>query len=178
MGKVVERDPFKFPKRVIGITMDITEKVLINQRITESEAKYKSIFEHLNDAYCRFDFKGQFLEVNKNLSQMLETDESELLNNNLKQFFQNKTLRFLYRKLKSIIHSESFNFETEITNQAGKEIPISISARLITQQGNGIIQALIRDVTERRIGEKTLLEEKQRFKVLVEHSPNVHYAVW
>ena len=56
VGKVIERDAFKKAKRIIGITIDITEKILTDHKIHESEEKFKSIFEHLNDAYCRFDF--------------------------------------------------------------------------------------------------------------------------
>lgn len=173
VGKVIERDVYKKPKRVTGITIDITEKVLISNKIHESEEKFKSIFDHLNDAYCRFDFSGQLLEVNKNLCQMIGVDEVLLKKSNLKLFFHNKMLKLLNRRLTSIIENESVNFETMVFTQKGKELPISISARLITKNGNGVIQALIRDITERKAYEKALLDEKHRFKALVEHSPNV-----
>lgn len=172
VGKVIERDAFQKPVRIIGISMDISEKIAVQNKIKKSEAKYKSIFEHLNDAFCRFDFQGYILEVNSNLCQMLGLDEEALIGSNLKIFFHNNLFKYLYRRLTSIIENKSLHFETEIITLQGQEIPVNISARLITQQGKGIIQALIRDITERRNSEKALLEEKQRFKILVEHSPN------
>lgn len=173
VGKVIERDAYKNPKRITGITIDITEKIHISKKVNESEEKFRSIFEHLNDAFCRFDFSGQLLEVNRNLCLMLDVEETILERSNLKFFFSNKILKFLYRRLALIIKNESINFETVIITQKGLQLPVSISARLITKSGNGIIQALIRDITERKEYEKALLEEKHRFKALIEHSPNV-----
>jgi PAS domain S-box-containing protein len=172
-GRVIERDSDNTPKRIIGISIDITEKVLARQRIYESEEKYKSIFEHLNDAFCSFDFSGQILEINKNLCDLIGVKSEELRNNNINLYVGNKNLKYLHRRLTYILEKKSINFETEIITPKRRVIPISISARLITTAENGIIQALIRDITERKSQEKALLDEKQKFKALLEHSPNV-----
>jgi two-component system CheB/CheR fusion protein len=97
----------------------------------------------------------------------------ELINSNINLFFSNQTLKFLHRQLNRILEKKSVNFETEIITPKRKILPVSISARLITTSGKGIIQALIRDITDRRNHEKDLFDEKQKFKALLEHSPNV-----
>lgn len=172
-GRVIERDINKKPIRIGGITVDITERVISQQRIVESENKYKSIFEHLNDAFCRFTFRGDILEVNKNLCDMLGVKASEILNANVKLFFNNKHIKYLHRSLSKIIENNSISFETEIITPKRKVLPINISARLITSAGEGEIQALIRDIAERKNYEKALFEEKQKLKALIEHSPNM-----
>ena len=172
-GRVIERDDNHKPLRINGISIDITERILTQQKIQESEEKYKSIFHHLNDAFCRFNFSGQILEVNKNLCDLINIKPNDLVGSNVKLFFNNQTIKFLHRRLTRIIESKSINFETEIITPRHKFLPISISARLITASGDGEIQALIRDVTDRKEYEKALLDEKQKFKALIEHSPNV-----
>ncbi len=172
-GRVIERDAYKKPRRIIGISIDINEKVLSRQRIHESEEKYKSIFEHLNDAFCRFDFSGKIMEVNRNLCDLIGVKPEELINSNINLFFSNQTLKFLHRRLNRILEKKSVSFENEIITPKRKILPVSISARLITTSENGIIQALIRDITDRRNHEKDIFDEKQKFKALLEHSPNV-----
>lgn len=172
-GRVVERDAYKRPIRIEGTSIDITERVIAQQKAQEIEGKYKSIFLHLNDAFCRFNFSGQILEVNKNLCDLINIKPTELVGSNIKLFFKNNTIKFLHRKLTKIIENHSFSFEAEIITPRHKLLPISISARLITMNGDGEIQALIRDITDRKAYEKALLDEKQKFKALIEHSPNV-----
>ncbi len=173
IGKIIERSGLKKPIRIIGITINISEKVISNQKINQSEEKYQSIFEHLNDAFCRFTFSGQILEVNKNLCQLLGIKETELINSNIKHFFNNTTIKYLYRRLSKIIDQKSTTFETEIVVSKRKILPINISARLITISGDGVIQALIHDISELKAYEKALLDEKLKFKALLEHSPNI-----
>lgn len=172
-GRIIERDVYKKPIRIGGITIDITERIMSQQRIRESEEKFKSIFEHLNDAFCRFTFAGQIIEVNKNLCDLLGIKSQELLNSNIKLFFNNKNIKYLHRNLANLIEHEYINIETEIITPKRKILPICISARLITSAGEGQIQALIRDIAERKNYEKALYDEKQKFKALIEHSPNV-----
>jgi PAS domain S-box-containing protein len=172
-GHIIECDSKNKPLRLEGISVEITEKIIYKERIRESEEKYKSILDHLNDSFCRFDFTGQILEVNKNLCDLLHIKYNDLIHNNVKFFFNNKALKYLHRRLVRIIEDKSVSFEAEIITPHRKSLPISISARLITTDGNGEIQALIRDIAERKISERALLDEKQKFKALIEHSPNV-----
>ncbi len=173
IGKIIERTGLKEPTRIIGISIDISEKVITNEKINQSEEKYRSIFEHLNDSFCRFTLSGQIIEVNKNLCHLLGLKEKDLINNNIQHFFDNKTIKFLHRRLAKILEHKSITFETEVLISKRKVLPISISARLITSAGEGIIQALIRDISELKAYEKALFDEKQKFKALLEHSPNI-----
>jgi PAS domain S-box-containing protein len=172
-GRVIERDAYKKAKRIIGITTDITEKVESQKKIKESEERYRSIFNHLNDGFCRFDFKGNILEVNQNICDLLGIKEDALIHSNVALFFNNNTLKYLGKHLTNIIENNSLNFETTLFTSKRKTIPVHISARLITASGNGIIQALIRDITERKSNEKALVEEKNKLNIILEHSPYI-----
>jgi PAS domain S-box-containing protein len=172
-GKVIERDAYKKPKRISGITIDITEKVMGRQLVAESEEKYRSIFNHLNDGFCRFDFKGNILEINQILCDILGLKEKDVLNTNIKLFFHNSDIKYLYRQLRKLINQQSLNFETTIVTGKKKELQVNISAKLITTADEGIIQALIRDITIRKKYEKEIVEERNKLNALIEHSPNV-----
>jgi PAS domain S-box-containing protein len=172
-GRVIERDAYKKAKRIIGITTDITEKVESQKKIKESEERYRSIFNHLNDGFCRFDFKGTILEANQNLCDLLELKDCELINTNVSLFFENNIVKYLSRHLSRIIENNAVNFETEIITNKRKNIPVQVSARLITASGNGVIQALIRDINERKNHEKAIIEEKNKLNIILEHSPYI-----
>jgi two-component system CheB/CheR fusion protein len=171
-GQIIKRAPDGAPLELIGTFTDITERMAFQKLLFESQEKYKSIFEHLNDAYCRFDFSGKIIEINKNLCDLLGVKYNELIDSNVKLFFPNHAIKYLHRRLSRIIDNQSVNFEIEIVTPKRKALPISVSARLITSKNNGIIQALIRDVTERRQYEKAILDEKMKLNAIIEHSPN------
>jgi PAS domain S-box-containing protein len=172
-GNVIEWDNKRKPLKFIGILYDINDKRVSRELLQESEERYKSIFEHLNDAFCRFNFNGTILDVNKNLCDLIGIKAKDLNSSNIKLFFSNKTIKFLHRRLSNILENKSISFETEIVTPNKKVLPVSISARLITASGDGVVQALIRDITERKTYEKAILEEKQTFKALIENSPNL-----
>lgn len=172
-GKVIERDAFKKPKIISGITIDITEKVMGRQMIIESEEKFRSIFNHLNDGFCRFNFKGTLLEVNHILCDLVGLKEKDITYSNIKFFFNNSDIKYLYRQLKRLLNEQSLNFETTIITSKKKELAVHISAKLITSAGDGIVQALVRDITIQKNFEKEIIEEKNKLNALIEHSPNV-----
>src|SRR5271166_202617 len=144
LGTVIQRDELSYARHVKICTIDVTAKVLANRE--KSDEKYRSIFDHLNDAFCEFDFYGNILDFNQNLCNLLEVSESELKETNLQLFFSDKTVKYLYKDLTNIVTNEKVNFETTIVSKRNNLIPVSVNSRLITVAGNGVVQALIRDI--------------------------------
>ncbi|WLR53673.1 EAL domain-containing protein [Mesobacillus subterraneus] len=51
-------------KYVVAVTRDITEKVKENNRLIDSEQRYRSLIDHNLDAVFSIDLKGKILDVN------------------------------------------------------------------------------------------------------------------
>ena len=71
-GKVVEIDEKGNPIRLVGTHIDVEERKLAEQKVQESEKKYRALFESAGDAIYIHDMEGRFLEVNHLVSERLK----------------------------------------------------------------------------------------------------------
>lgn len=83
-GQVVERDPQGNALRAIGTHFDITERKLSEQRLIESERRFRSLFEHLPIAYQSLDIEGRWLDANQKLAELFGyTNPEDMLGKNI-----------------------------------------------------------------------------------------------
>ena len=58
------RDRSGVPTAVMGVTRDISERKKAENKIAESEKKYRNLFENGSDLLCIHDLDGNLLETN------------------------------------------------------------------------------------------------------------------
>ncbi len=89
IGSIVKKDSEGKPLKVTGLVIDITERKLAEDLLTESELKYRSLIENSSDAIFCIDEKGQYQFVNHHFSSIFgKTPE----------YFNGKTIWDLYDK--------------------------------------------------------------------------------
>jgi PAS domain S-box-containing protein len=89
IGSIVKKDSEGKPLKVTGLVIDITERKLAEDLLTESELKYRSLIENSSDAIFCIDEKGQYQFVNHHFSSIFgKTPE----------YFDGKTIWDLYDK--------------------------------------------------------------------------------
>ena len=78
-----------FPLRITGTIQDITERHLSEDRLRESELRFRSLFEHLPIPYQSLDIEGNWLDANPMMAKLLGFDRPEdLLGLNFGDFWQ------------------------------------------------------------------------------------------
>ncbi|ACF14686.1 PAS/PAC sensor hybrid histidine kinase [Chloroherpeton thalassium ATCC 35110] len=152
------------PIYFLGSVVDITEKKAAEEEIRASEAKYKSLFEGINDAafvHPIDEERKNFIEVNETACKYLEYTREELLKLSPKdltpttdvtgaQFRGTREIRAILLKEKQIV------FEIELETKSGKRIPVEISTRVFHMGGVPFALSLARDITERKRTEQEL----------------------
>ncbi len=129
------------------------------QYLRESEEKYRSIFENLQDVYCEISPDGTIDEISPSIESISHYTREEILYSNLWNICTDKeTAEVLTKKLKK--QSGVTDYEFGLTDKDGRILFCSITARLhVDSNGNpSKIVGTIRDISERKHSE----EEKRR----------------
>ncbi|MCK5157468.1 MAG: PAS domain S-box protein, partial [Spirochaetales bacterium] len=69
-----------------GGTRDISQRKENEAALSKNEEKYRTIMNHVNDAFYAHDFKGKIIDVNVNSCNMLGYKKKELVGQNLSIF--------------------------------------------------------------------------------------------
>lgn len=165
----------KEPIGVFTLSNDVSDKVVAIKKVGESESKYRTLFESMDQGYCTVeiitDDKGdcidyRFIEINPTferhvgLSHTLGKKVSELVTN---------------------IESKWFDFYGGVA-KTGKPIRLEeesvalnkwfdVYAVRVGEEGDNKVGIFFTDVTERKRAERTLEESNERFKNLADESP-------
>jgi PAS domain S-box-containing protein len=78
-GKVVEWDAAGYPLRIVGTNVDITERKQVEQRLLESERKYRELVENANSIILRWNRQGEIIFINEFGLKFFGYSEEELL---------------------------------------------------------------------------------------------------
>lgn len=74
------------PVRTMGTIQDITRIVEADQKIRESEQKYREVLNAVEDCYLEVDLEGNFLFFNPSFCRLLGRSEKELMGRNYQEF--------------------------------------------------------------------------------------------
>ncbi|MBI4976313.1 MAG: PAS domain S-box protein [Spirochaetes bacterium] len=156
---------------VYASARDITDRITMESALGESEKRYRTIVENLNDAYIRHDFNGTINGCNEIAYRIHGYTEEEFIGRHLSEITSPKSALLVKQRLQELVERGSIEFDAEHIRKDGSVIPVSVSARVVTESGGGVIQSFVRDITERVAMEAALKESEQRFRSIFDESP-------
>lgn len=151
-----------------GLSRDITEKVQAEEQIRNSEKLYRSLFENSIDGM--FLMTDVFLDCNQAVCEMLQYEKNELLGltpADISPEFQpngKKSIDYANEKINEALNGNPQNFTWIHQRKDGKLIETEVSLKDVSISGDRLVQAIVRDVTERNKNERireALLEISQ-----------------
>ena len=140
---------------MVILIQNISENVKSEQALRESEAKYRSLFEHSTDAIFIATLDGDFIDVNHAFISLTGYTKSELIRSNAYILYADDIERKQYlkelKKEKSLI-----NKEIQVRRKDKSIIPctISISIQCNESTNQYTYQGLLRDISEQRKTDK------------------------
>ena len=126
--------------------------------------KYFTLFEQASDGVHTHDFEGNFLEVNSKLCDMLGYTREELMGLKVKDLNPSKDLTTAPFQFEQLRAGKTIVSEHEVYRKDGTILDVEINAKMIS---NGVLQAIVRDITDRKRTEKLLGAQKQSLEMLV-----------
>jgi len=170
------------PSKTASILVrDITKQKQAQESIRQAEHKYRNIFENATEAITQSTFDGQYLTANPAAARMLGYSSSqELISSSLdlnRQFYVKPKRR---EEFLSLIEKNGVvnDFESEIYRKDGEKIWITESSRAIRAENGTTLyyEGSATEITERKQAEKTLDEERNLLRTLIDIIPDRIYA--
>jgi PAS domain S-box-containing protein len=148
---------------VNGIVYDITECKQAEERLRESEQKYRSLFENANDAIFIADTKtGIILDANKQAEKLTGRPKDEIIGIHQSKLHPSHLAQHYKDKFcEHVQEGHIFDLEAEVIKKDRRVVPVLISASVISLGGKRVIQGIFRDITY----EKRILELKEEIEV-------------
>ena len=126
--------------------------------------RFPQVFENINDGIIIHDTEGHIFDVNSPLYRRLGYSKEEMLAMNLKDLVPPEFGQKVAERTLRLKKDGSAVFESADLRKDGLSMPVEVSARLFLENGNPLIQSVVRDITDRKTAEELIIstmEEKQ-----------------
>jgi PAS domain S-box-containing protein len=163
------------PDLVIVQTEDITEKRIAEEKLRESEKKYRSILENMQDGYFEVDLKGNYTFVNDYHCEFLGYSKDELIRMNYRDILEKRTINEVFNKFRQLYNEEITRaiFESKVLRNDGAIRIIDGTAYIkFDSRGKKVgFYGFTRDITDKIEAERKFLESEKKYRYLYENTP-------
>ena len=139
---------------------------MINE-IMYSENKFRTLLGNIDDAIFIAGYDSIIVDANDTALRKLGLTHEELLKLPSSGFFKQNTKFTLQDKINQVISSETLTFDCEMTNKSGADLPVEITLKLMKYFDKNLILIIAHDITDRKISEKLIHDEKERLLVTI-----------
>jgi PAS domain S-box-containing protein len=161
----------------VGIIEDITERKQAEQVLRQSEEKYRTILENIQEGYFEVDLAGNCTFFNDSLCQTLGYSREELMGMNNRQYTDKENAKKLFQAFNEVYRTgePTEGFDWQIIRKDGTKRFIEVSVSLQNNSSGQPIgfQGIARDITERKRAEEALHESEYKYKSLIENIPGI-----
>ncbi|MCA1961904.1 MAG: PAS domain S-box protein [Desulfomonile sp.] len=161
----------------MAMIQDVTERKLSEIALQESENRYRQLVERANDIIYRTDSNGCFTFVNPIAMRLSGYSEDELIGLSYLEVVhpdhRAEAARFYgIQFVKKLVNTY---YEVPLLTKGGQTVWVGqhVQLMLVDDTPAGF-QAIARDITDRKIAEQQLEQERLRFRALAEQAP---YAI-
>ena len=149
----------------------------LKKALIASEIRYRRLFESAKDGILILDAgTGMIVDVNPFLTNLLGYPKENFIQKTiweiglLKDIVQNKD-KFLELQQNEYVRYEDLPLETA----EGRKIHVEFVSNVYLVNNQKVIQCNIRDITERKLSEKTIFEAHKMLRTLIDNLPALIY---
>ena len=161
------------PRSMVTSFHDITGRIEAENKIRESEKKYRQLIEDSLEGVWVIDENAYTTLVNSSMAKLLGYEVEEMIGKNIFDFTLPEDLENTKNTLKRRKKGVKEEIEKRFIRKDGTEVVTRLSASPIFEGNNtykGAI-AFVSDITERKRTEKLLKESEEKYSHLFKSSP-------
>lgn len=163
-----------------GISRDISYRKEFQKKILESEEKFKSVFTYANDVMFIMD-NMKLVDVNKNAEIIFGFSRDEMIGltpADISPEFQSDGKSSLSKAqdyITNALNGEPQFFEWTHKTSSGIEFPSEVSLNSININNKIFVFAVVRDITFRKVLDKSLKEKEESLELALDGSELGYY---
>ena len=160
---------------VVAAVHDITARQRVEEALRESEERFRSAMEYSAIGMALVAPDGRFLDVNRSLCRIVGYAREELLATSFQAITHPDDLNADLDQVRRILEreSETYQMEKRYRHKNGDVVWVLLSVSLVWRSDGSprYFISQIEDITARRRAEEALRESEDRYRSLVEESP-------
>ena len=164
-----------------GISRDVTERKEMESLLRQSEERYRSIIEEMEDGYFEVDFTGTFTFVNPAQCRQLGYSYEELIGMGFQQYTDEENGRILYDMFVQVYETGQAitAHDLEVIRKDGSRACHEISGYLMydAEGRPSGFRGIARDVTERKEMEALLRQSEERYRSIISEMEDGYFEV-
>ncbi|MCB0190903.1 MAG: PAS domain S-box protein [Anaerolineae bacterium] len=161
------------------LRQEIEQRKQVKTELQKSEARYRAIIEDNTELISRFTLDGTLTFVNSTYCRYFDKSPNELLGQSFFSLVPEEERERIRKYLASLsTENPMTSIEYKLMSSQGETRWQRRTDRLIFDEDNQIaeIQSVGRDITERKLVELALVEERNLLRTLIDSLPDVIYV--
>ncbi len=163
-------------KRTLELTLEVEERLRIEEALRKGEEKYRNILESIEDGYFEVDLAGNFTFFNPSICSFLGYPEAEIMGLNYRSYMDSENAKKVFQTFNAVYKTRipSKSLEWEIIQKDGgrKHLDLSLSL-IVNPEGNPTgFFGIARDVSERKIIELELRKYREHLEEMITERTN------
>lgn len=157
---------------------DITERKRMQEKLEQSEQKYRNLVENAHDGIIITQF-GKFKFVNKAFCNMVEYSEGELIENTflLVVAEEDRERMTEFHRARMSGEKHQMIYEAKGITKSGKVKYFEINTSYIEYNGHPATFIILRDHTSQRLMENTLIASEKKYRRLFEAESDAIFLI-
>ncbi|MFA6014371.1 MAG: PAS domain S-box protein [Gallionellaceae bacterium] len=151
--------------------------------LEESEIKYRQLFESSSDGIFLQDATGIFIDCNDNGARLFGLSKAELIGRSPAYFSPERqsdgrlSAEVAGEKFAAALNGIPQRFEFNMLRAEGVLFDAMVILNRIEMHGSYYVHVVARDITERKLAEKKLRQQKQFSDDIIESLPGIFYML-
>ena len=162
------------PARIV-FGRDVTESIQAERALRESEQRFRSLFEHTQDALLLLDDQGHCVDANPAACELLQVSHADLLQCGVWDVIPGIDRGNFDAVWGEFLRQESSESEYLVRRQDGRSLIVEY--RAVANILPGLHLSIMRDISERKKADSELRESKALLQTVFDNSSNSLFVV-
>jgi PAS domain S-box-containing protein len=158
---------------LVNTVRDVTELKRLEADLRRNELRYRTLFEQASDAIMLENELDEIIDANRRAADLLGYTRAELLALHVADLQAPEVRGQAGRVVADeLARHNGQPFESIVLRRDGSRVPVEITQTRLTGLDAGLVLTIVRDISERQRAEQALRDSEQRYRALVETSPD------